>query len=261
MSDEMRVGYQFHHIQKSILLNLATNAPQRFSQLQPPRLPNNTFSYHLKKLLDSGYVKQTSEGYILTRKALKLIVYGVSHEKVKTVPKTISMIYITNSSGEILLISRNNRPFQGWYGLPSGLIHTGETLQDAARRELMEKTTIMTTQDLLPVGVLEFRYIEQKTRDIFVHAIGFVYGYTYSGRREELNDVMTKYGQLSWSKLGRSHILPEVAAVHDMIISGKFQHLSVSFEEPEDIPTLYTDRNIAYINAHDVSNESTMTAV
>ncbi len=244
MSEEMRVGYQFHHIQKGILLNLATNAPLRFTQLQPPRIPNNTFSYHLKKLLDSGYIKSTDKGYVATRKALKLIVYGVNQNKTKTAPRTISMIYVTNDEGEILLLSRNNRPFQGWYGLPSGLIHLGETLQEAAKRELLEKTTIETNEDLEPAGVIEFRYLEQDTKDIFVHAIAFIYVYNYRGKRESLNDISTKYGQLTWSKLGRNHILPEVIEVKKLVESRVFSHKSVSFVEPSDIPSLSSEINL-----------------
>ena len=248
MSEEMKIGYQFHHIQKGILLSLATNAPQRFTQLQPPRIPNNTFSYHLKKLLDSGYIKPTEKGYILTRKALKLIVYGVNQHKTKSTPRTISLIYITNSDDEILLLSRNNRPFQGWYSLPSGLIHLGETLQDAAQRELLEKTTIETNKNLEPAGVIEFRYLEQETKDIFVHAIAFVYVYNYQGKREALNDISTKYGQLTWSKLGRNHILPEVIEVKKLVESKIFCHKSVSFVEPSDTPSLSVEINLTSDN-------------
>lgn len=232
----MKNESQLHHIQKSIILSLAKKSPLRFSELQPPRIPNNTFSYHLKKLLETGYIDSTTKGYTATRKALKLINFGVSREKTITSPNILSMLFIVNDDDEILLINRNNKPFQGWYSLPSGLIHLGETLSEAARRELYEKTRLKETTDLNNVGVLDFRYVEQETQDIFVHAIAFVYYLRYRGNKSKLDDVETIYGQLSWSKLGRSHILPEVLAVKEIVDAGRFARVSVSFEEPSQIP-------------------------
>lgn len=234
----MTNGLQFHHIQKSIILSLASKSPARFSELQPPRVPNNTFSYHLKKLLDSGYIELTETGYIATRKALKLVVFEAGRNSTESYPVVLSTICVTNDDDEILLVNRNNKPFQGWYGLPSGLIHLDEDLQQAARRELLEKTTIQTDADLEQVGVLDFRYISKDSGDIFVHVIAFVYAYKYKGPKQELNDVATKYGQLSWSTLARSHILPEVFTIKEMVDNNVFTHTSVSFIEPSHMAVL-----------------------
>ena len=234
----MTNGLQFHHIQKSIILSLASKSPARFSDLQPPRLPNNTFSYHLKKLLDSGYIELTEKGYIPTRKALKLVAFGSGKNSNESSPTIMSTIFVTNSDDEVLLVNRDNKPFQGWYGLPSGLIHLGETLQEAAHRELFEKTTIVAEKDLEPVGVLDFRYISEEGGDVFVHALAFIYKYEYPSDKQQLNDTITKYGQLSWSNLGRSHILPEVFKIKEMIESNNFSHESVSFIEPSHMPVL-----------------------
>jgi ADP-ribose pyrophosphatase YjhB (NUDIX family) len=241
-----------HHIQKSIILSLARTSPLRFSQLQPPRIPNNNFSYHLKKLLDCGYVESTSSGYVATRKALKLVAFGVNN-KVVSMIGTLSMIYVVNQEGEVLLVSRYNKPFQGWYGLPSGMMHLGETLDGAASRELFEKTTIRTVVGLEKAGVLDLRYIDPATKDIFSHVVAFVYKYKFIGDRQKLNDKVTRYGQLSWSKLGRSQILPEVYAVKEMVDSGKFVSRSVSFEEPMQSPVFSVefakDKEIEHLRA------------
>lgn len=221
-----------HHIQKSVIVSLSSASPQRFSQLQPPRVPNNTFSYHLKKLLDNGYVELTPEGYVATRKALKLINHGSNNAARQSTPIVISMLYITNDAGEILLINRTNRPFQGWYGLPSGMIHLGETMQTAAKRELFEKTTIHTDSDLRHIGVLDFQYIQDETEDIFVHAIAFIYAVKFQGNPALLDNFQTKYGQLSWSKLGRKNILPEVLSAHAMAQDTHHTAVSVRFPEP-----------------------------
>lgn len=223
---------QLHHIQKTIILSLAHQSPLRFKDLQPPRVPNNTFSYHLKKLLDYGYIELDEGGYSLTRKSLKYLVVHSNDHKPAHSPAFLTAIYVENEEGEVLLINRNHRPFQGWYGVPSGVVHFGENLQVAAKRELFEKTTIKVVDDLRYHGVLDFRYLQKETSDIFTHAVAFIYSYKFKDDRKSVLDVCTDYGQVSWSKFGRNHILPEVMTIQKMVKHKGIQQLSVEYEEP-----------------------------
>lgn len=234
----MNQRFDLHHIQRSIILSLATNSPLKFTELQPPRLPNNTFSYHLKKLIDNGYVVHTDNGYVPTRKALKLIAANTYQKGRISTPAVITMLYITNDDGEVLLINRNVDPFRGLYGLPSGAIHSGETLDEAAQRELFEKTGIEATSGLEPIGILDFQYREEGTDDLFTHACAFLYSYHYSGDKSLVNDKSTRFGQLSWSKFGRQHILPEAIAAKEIAEGGLFIKKSIRFVEPAHMPIL-----------------------
>jgi ADP-ribose pyrophosphatase YjhB (NUDIX family) len=225
-----------HHVQKSIILSLVRTSPLRFTDLQPPRIPNNTFSYHLKQLINNGHIELTDGGYVATRKALKLVAFGAGNSKTTPTPKTITMICVENEEGETLLLNRNHKPFQGWYGIPGGLVHLGEALDQAALRELTEKTTIIAKSKLKGCGVLDFRYMEMETKDIFLHVIGFVYKYCYVGDRQDLSDKVTRYGQLSWSKFGRKNILPEAFVVTKLAKAKAYSYLSVDFEEPQQLP-------------------------
>lgn len=219
-----------HYIQKDIIQNLANGSPLRFSQLQPAHVPNNAFSYHLKKLLASGYIEMTPTGYVATRKALKTLQYtDESQQKKNTTPTVLTMIYVTNDIGEVLILKRRRRPFINYYSLPAGLVHTGETLDEAAKRELEEKTGIKAMLALKYVGVLDFQYLEKESDDIFVHAIAFVYTYNFGNK--PLSITENQYGKLSWSHLTRANILPEVRAVHDLV-QNKMPAASVRFEEP-----------------------------
>ena len=40
----------------------------------------------------------------------------------------------------ILLVERAGEPLKGYWSIPGGLVETGETLQDAIRREVLEET-------------------------------------------------------------------------------------------------------------------------
>jgi len=220
-----------HHIQKEIILSLASISPQRFSELQPPRIPNNTFSYHLKRLVDFGYVLHDPVmGYTATRKALKLVQFRHEHKTARpTSPAVISILHVTNEIGEVLILNRSKQPFIDYFGLPSGLIHKGEAIEQAAERELKEKTGIDATGKLQFAGTLDFQYLEKDSADIFVHAIAFIYHYDHGN--STLPERTTEYGYLSWSGLTREKILPEVRKVHELVQQPPTL-TSVSFDEP-----------------------------
>jgi 8-oxo-dGTP diphosphatase len=42
--------------------------------------------------------------------------------------------------GPILLVKRGGTPLKGFWSLPGGLVETGETLEEAVRREVLEET-------------------------------------------------------------------------------------------------------------------------
>jgi ADP-ribose pyrophosphatase YjhB (NUDIX family) len=205
----------------------------RFSELQPPRLPNNTFSYHLKKLVESGYITSSHEGYTATRKALKTIQYSGHQVKKNVAPALITIVYVTDDHNNVLLLKRDSQPFTAWYGIPSGLVHLGETLGTAAQRELLEKTGIVALQPLDFVGVLDFKYLERESGDLFVHAVSFVYKYTCSELNLVLLSQSSQYGELYWSDLTHEKILPEVHMIANLVKSGGGPVTSsVDFEEP-----------------------------
>ncbi len=224
-----------HHIQKEIITSLAQTSPQRFSQLQPPQVANNTFSYHLKKLLQSGYVASGDGGYAATRKALKTLQYHEADEKRTTTPVFLTAVYVTNSDGKVLLLRRNTQPFIGYYSIPAGLVHQGEHLDAAARRELLEKTSIKAGRVRF-AGVLDFQYLEPGSGDLFTHTVAMVYTYRLSGDGKRLAGLETRYGTLLWSDLTDKNILPEVHTIAQLIKKKQTTPVSADYDEPLVVP-------------------------
>src|SRR5574340_458849 len=57
---------------------------------------------------------------------------------------TVDIVLLCRCQGEqsVLLIQRQKPPFQGMWALPGGKLNVGETLYQAAQRELQEETGI-----------------------------------------------------------------------------------------------------------------------
>ncbi len=130
-----------HHIQRQIVQVLMFSEYARFTDLCPPRVDTNLFSYHLKLLLKQDYIAKTKLGYTLSHKGL-LYVDRVSGAKMKprTQPKIITMLVIQNNRGEVLLQQRSKQPYINTWTLPYGKIHIDDpSLLAAANRETKEK--------------------------------------------------------------------------------------------------------------------------
>ncbi len=135
-----------HWIQKEILRRLILHPTRRFSELKPDGVESNLFMYHLRSLIRDGYVAKTGSGYTLSaagkRYADRL---SLDTLKPRIQPKIVSMIVCRNARGEYLLYRRVRQPFSGMVSFPHGKIHLGETVAEAAARELSEKGGLRAT--------------------------------------------------------------------------------------------------------------------
>ena len=63
------------------------------------------------------------------------------HSKIEQPLLTVDCV-VFDRSGRLLLIKRRHAPFKGRYALPGGFVEVGETVEQAALRELKEETGI-----------------------------------------------------------------------------------------------------------------------
>jgi ADP-ribose pyrophosphatase YjhB (NUDIX family) len=133
-----------HHIQKYIISVLLYKKHARFSELRPPKIDTNLFSYHLKLLVRDGFIAKQEAGYTLSAAGLAYV-DRVSTETVmvRKQPKVISMLLIQNSDGQVLLQKRTKQPYIDAWTLPYGKLHIeDQSIEEAARREALEKLAV-----------------------------------------------------------------------------------------------------------------------
>lgn len=132
-----------HHIQREIVRKLLLVPSARFRDLKPKELESNLFMYHLKQLISNGFVCKTDEGYELTSAGKDYANRAtLENLRLRVQPKQITILMVQREDGKLLLLERLHQPFLHFKGFPSGKIHFGESLQQAAQRELQEKANI-----------------------------------------------------------------------------------------------------------------------
>lgn len=203
-----------HYIQKYILDKLICAEFLRNRDMRPPHTESNLYQYHLRRLIDSGYVKKSEQGYSLSTKGLQ---YADKHssdlKSQRPQPKLVTILILENEKGEVLLVRRKKQPFIGMYNLPSGKIHEGESLIDAGKRELREKTGITDEVDLIPSGTVHLTITDGQ--DVISESYGFV----LRGRLDGLECTNGLYLQ---SQTENTHNL--MPGITDIIRTQKFTH-------------------------------------
>lgn len=130
-----------HHIERHVINYLMFHEYAKFSEMRPPRVDTNLFSYHLKLLQKSGLVTKTDDGYTLDHRGLVYVDrVSVGKMRLRTQPKIITMLLIQDGYGKVLLQKRSKQPFINTWTLPYGKLHIDDaSVCAAARRESIEK--------------------------------------------------------------------------------------------------------------------------
>ena len=160
-----------HYIQRSILARLMSSDSLRYADIQPPDIGSNLFSYHLTALKKAGYVIRTSWGTYTLSSSGKLLVDSLSLETLRPriQPKITIILACRDRLGRWLLMRRKVQPLLGQVGFPYGKLHLGETIQQAAERELMEKTGLIGEFQHRGDGYITIQENGSTVSQIFAH--------------------------------------------------------------------------------------------
>lgn len=144
----MSIEKQLHQAHTAILHVLLFRPNARFAELQKAsELGSDHFNFYLKQLLEEGFVAKNREGaYHLTPAGKEYANrFDTEERKVERQPKVAVCLMVTRYDGKILVQQRLKQPFYGYWGRPTGKIRWGETILEAAARELKEETGLDAT--------------------------------------------------------------------------------------------------------------------
>lgn len=138
-----------HEAQMAILRHLLLSPSAGFAELQKStELSSDHFNFHIKKLLEVGYIEKKDDGHYVLSRAGKEYANRMDTDDnvIEKQPKISVGLIIENTEGKFLAQERLKQPYYGFWGRPTGKIRWGETMIEAAERELMEETGL--TADL-----------------------------------------------------------------------------------------------------------------
>ncbi len=127
-------------IQHKIFELFIKNKRMRFSDIEKAlEMKSNLLSYHLEGLVKQGMLEKENDDYVLTKQAETMMpVFAQITGKEKGVLPVVLAAIIHD--GQILMLKRSKRPYQGYWGMPGGKLQLQESIPDCALREAEEET-------------------------------------------------------------------------------------------------------------------------
>lgn len=159
-----------HHIQKSIIYNLAFNEALRFSELKPDELDNKLFNYHLKLVINAGLVKKDENRlYSLTAEGRRVGV-GVLDKQFATLDRAHSVLFLIirgKNDKSWLFFKRKTYPLLGEIGFMHVNPTAGTNVFKTAQKELLARTNLNATFKYLGSGY--FTIFKNKELESYTH--------------------------------------------------------------------------------------------
>lgn len=139
---------QIHEIRLQILKKLIFAKQLRYTDLKTfPEMENNQLDFHLDKLVSEGLVGKSEKAYFLTTKG-KEYSGRIDTDKVQLTKQAKLTAWVCctryyKGKTQYLIGTRLKQPFFGCQGFVAGKVNFGETIIEAAKRELSEETGLI----------------------------------------------------------------------------------------------------------------------
>lgn len=138
----------------------------RFSEIRKTlNVESNILSYHLKEMVKDGLIEKDEDDYVLSVQGERKIPFFTQFSS--QVHGAIPVVIVAIIKGKnILLLRRNKRPYQGYWGMPGGALIMSETIEENAISRAKKETNLDCEFDKISAVVHE-RVVEKGS---FKHA-------------------------------------------------------------------------------------------
>jgi hypothetical protein len=204
-----------HHIQRSIVYQLAFAPSMRFGELKPDDIDNKLFTYHLKKVVAAGYVTKNDDGlYALTSEGRRMG-KGVLKTESRLLDRAYSTLLLAirrKSDGAWLLYTRHTHPMIGLTGFMHAQPNAAVNIAETAALECKQKTGLDGMFRVHGHGY--FRVYHDNQLESFTHFTLLV----CDDIRGELaqNSELADYHWELQPDFGAAHMLPNMQVLRDM---------------------------------------------
>jgi len=188
-------------IQNHILSKLKNAKSLRYSDMQPSKVPNDLYNYHLQFLVKKGFIVKSGEGYALSDSGIKHVADPYPSNDAITSLFKINVITIVSrlNKGKIEILSqiRKSNPSYGKVGVMGGVVLKGERIEPAAARKLKQETGLEANFWLVGCE----RRIMYKSGELFSDVV-FLIAYADSYKGDLQAD--TVFGHNMWVPLDQA---------------------------------------------------------
>lgn len=130
-----------------IMRQLLFSPSAGFAELQKSTdLTSDHFTFHIKKLIETGYIEKSGSKYSLTQRGKEYANrLDTDENEIERQPKVSVVLVVERQVGErreFLCQQRLKQPYYGFWGRLGGKVRWGESFEEAARRELKEETNL-----------------------------------------------------------------------------------------------------------------------
>lgn len=162
-------------IRKGILKKFMYCETLNYNQIWDKKICSSSlFDYHLKKVIDDGYIVKKEGHYELSDSGFRYLsrLDGISVSENK-MPIVCAFGLAQKENGDLLIHERKKQPFFGYHGISGGKVEHGLSCLDTAKKEFFEETGLDGDFDLRVVA--QKMTFNDETSEVIHHIIAYYY--------------------------------------------------------------------------------------
>lgn len=164
-------------------------------------------NYHINLLLGNKLIEKDNGKYKLTELGEKMAQYTQQFMMKEMYPLSVVCVIVKDSDGKVLITRRAKKPYQGHWVFPGGKIRIGETLKDAAEREILEETGLKIKFEKVS-GIYPTIAYNEKEINFHANLVSVAASINEKNPPVVLDESMDEHKFVKISELGKYNFIP-----------------------------------------------------